>query len=235
VSERDLREYAAFWSQLEDIRNHETDERVIDDLRALFRRIVSDRVKKKLHSKQPVAEGDILVRPAEAVAAVRAGVLEPEVWATLELKERPEKEFGDLDAYFIFDRSGSMDEPDETGAVKKDEQRKAGVLSLEAFKEFAQELDEVRADLTEDVHVRTEARSFGSARENEILKPLSEELTEEERVAVYKKLSNTPGDNTHGLPGSRRSLQSDQRRGGRAAEGQETAEARLRLFGRGEQ
>jgi hypothetical protein len=196
VTAPDLRAYAGFWSDLEDIRNPETDERVIDDLRSLFRRIVTERTKKRLRSKQPVSEGEVLVRPAEAVAAVKAGIEEPEVWATMETKERPEKEFGDLDVTLVFDRSGSMKDKDRNGAVKKDEQRKAGVLLLEALKEFAEEVDDVRADMTEDIHVRTEARSFGSKKENEILKPLSEEMSDEQRVAVYKKLSDTPGDST---------------------------------------
>lgn len=196
VTADDLKSYQQFWEEIEEMRNPETDESVIEGLRSLFRRLIAERMRPRQRPKLPTSEGELLVRPAEAVAAMRAGVEEPEVWETVQEKERPKDLFGDFDVTIIVDRSGSMDEADDQGAVKKNEQKKAALLLLEALKEFANDLEEARADLQYDLNVRTEVRSFGSESENEILKPLSDELTEKQRVAVYKKLDSVPGNST---------------------------------------
>jgi hypothetical protein len=150
----------------------------------------------RLRPKLPTTEGEILAKPAEAVAAIKAGISEPAVWETLEVRDRNKKLFGKFDVTVVADRSGSMKKGDGSGAIKYIEQRKAVALILEALTEFSQELDEIRRDLDQDLHVRTEAWSFGDDPQIEILKPLSKTLTEKERVAVYKKLGDAPGDFT---------------------------------------
>lgn len=196
VSVEDLREYQRFWAEVEQLRSPETDQPVIEELRQLFRRILTERTQRVPRSRLPVSEGELLARPAEAVAAIRAGLLEPEVWETTERRDRPRELVGNFDVTLIFDRSGSMDEADPAGAIKKVEQRKAGMLVLEALTEFAHDLDDDRASLTHDLEVQTEVRSFGGTRENQVLKELSPELSEKERVAVYKTLQTTPGQST---------------------------------------
>ncbi len=196
VTAEDMEAYQKFWESIEEMRNPETDEAVVEELRALFRKIIAERTRPKSKPKIPVSEGEILARPAEAVAAIKAGVEEPEVWETIQEKDRPKELFGDFDVTIVVDRSGSMDERDEAGNSKKYEQKKAAILLLEALKEFSDDLEEARVDLQYDLNVRTEVRSFGSETENEILKPLSEELTEKQRVAAYKKLDSTPGAST---------------------------------------
>lgn len=196
VSVEDLREYQRFWAEVEQLRNLETDQPVIEELRQLFRRILTERTKRVPRSRLPVSEGELLARPAEAVAAIRAGLLEPEVWETTERQERPRELVGNFDVTLIPDRSGSMDEADAAGAVKKVEQRKAAMLVLEALTEFARDLDDGRASLSHDLAVQTEVRSFGGTQENQVLKELSPELSEKERVAVYKTLQTTPGQST---------------------------------------
>ena len=196
VKPEDLKSYQKFWEEIEGLKNPETNEAVVEELRELFRKIIAERTRPRQKPKLPVSEGEILARPAEAVAAVKAGGEEPEVWETIQEKSRPKELFGDFDITIITDRSGSMEECDESGNIKKYEQKKAVILLLEALKEFSDDLEEARADLQYDLNVRMEARSFGSENENEILKPLSEELTEKQRVAVYKKLDSAPGSST---------------------------------------
>ena len=45
-----------------------------------------------------------------------------------------------------------------------------------------------------DLHVRTECWSFGDDEQVEMLKPLGREMTEKQRVHIYKTLADTPGD-----------------------------------------
>ena len=190
VSPEDLRDYRKFYEQLENIKNPETDKSVVEEIREIFKKIIAERLRPRLISKLPVTEGEILAKPAETVAQVRAGVHEPEVWETVEPKERPKELFGDFEVTVVADRSGSME------GEKAREQRRAVALVLEALKEFSDEMDEMRSDIAYDLNVRTESWSFGGENELAILKPLSNTLSEKERVAVYKTLTDTPGDHT---------------------------------------
>ena len=190
VSVAELDEYEKFWREIEGIKNPETDEAVIEELRSMFKKIINERKKKKYVPKYPTEEGEILAYPAEAVAAVKSGEREPKVWETVETKERPREMYGDFDVTLVADRSGSMD------GIKAIEQRKAVALLLEALKDFCDELEEARKDIEYDLDVRTEAWSFGDEAQVEILKPLSSELTEKQRVYAYKKLADVPGNTT---------------------------------------
>lgn len=193
VTVEELNEYERFWHEIENIKNPETNEFVIEELRAMFKRIINERKKKKYVSKYPTEEGEILAYPAEAVTAVKSGEREPKVWETVEQKERPKEMYGDFDVTLVADRSYSMQED----GVKYIEQRKAMALILEALKDFCGELEEARKDIEYDLNVRTEAWSFGDENQVEILKPLSQELTEKQRVHVYKKLADAPGNHTY--------------------------------------
>jgi len=90
----------------------------------------------------------------------------------------------------VCDRSGSMQ------GDKAAEQRKATILILEALKEFSDELEDWRTDLKYELNVRTEVWGFGGEAEVRVLKPLSEMLSEKQRVEVYKQLAQTSGDST---------------------------------------
>jgi len=196
VSLEDMKAYQKFWEQIEALENPETNESVVAGIREIFRKIITERIKPLPRSKQPVSEGDLLVRPAEAVVAISTGEMEPAIWETREKKEKKEKKAGNFDVTLVVDRSDSMKESDENGAVKYVEQKKAAILTLEALREFSEELDEIRMDLEDDLQVRTEAWSFGGQAEVGILKPLGDELTEAQRVAVFKTLNSVPGDST---------------------------------------
>lgn len=190
VSVAELDEYERFWREIEGIKDPETDEAVIEELRSMFKKIINERKKKKYIPKYPTEEGEILAYPAEAVTAVKSGEREPKVWETVEQKERPREMYGDFDVTLVADRSGSMQ------GTKAIEQRKAVALLLEALKDFCDELEEARKDIEYDLNVRTEAWSFGDEAQVKVLKPLSGELTEKQRVYVYQKLANVPGNST---------------------------------------
>lgn len=188
VTVEELREYRTFWREIEDIENPETNEKTVEGLREIFRKIIAERKKKVFASKLPVSEGEILAYPAEAEAQIKAGVSEPEVWQTLDKKEKPKELYGEFDVTVVCDRSSSMREGE-----KASEQRKAAALLLEALKEFSDLIDEERIDLEYDLNVRTECWSFGSDEQVEMLKPLGKEMTEKQRVHIYKTLADTPG------------------------------------------
>jgi len=145
-------------------------------------------MKPKISSKYPEKEGDLLMFPTKAVVDIKSGVKEPEVWETIEQKERPADLFGDFDVTLICDRSGSMN-----GAGKDIAQRQATTLLLEVLKEFSDDLEENKIDLEYNLNVRTEAWSFGDSAQCEMLKGLSSSLSEKERVYVYNKLSDVSG------------------------------------------
>lgn len=189
ISIEDMHEYRRFWGEVENTVNPETDEQVIEELREVFKQIISERMKEKISPKYPTREGEILVKPAEAVAQIKAGIAEPEVWETVEPKKKPEDLYGNFDVTVVADRSGTM-----TGSRAR-EQRKAIALVLEALTEFSEDLEEVRYDLDYDLNVRTEVSAFKE--DSQLLKPLSSELTEKQRIHVYKTLGSTPGLHTY--------------------------------------
>jgi hypothetical protein len=189
VGVNDLKQYRNFVARIEDIVNPESGEKAIEELRSVFRRIITERKKRVPAPQYPLAEGDILSYPAEAVVRTRAGEQEPDVWEDIETKERQDKEIGNFDVIIVGDVSGSMRQ-----GGKAEEQRLAIVLLLEALREFAEDLDIMRAELREDLDVRTAGWVFGSRAE--CLKPLSSELTEKERVGMYKRLNQPDGDST---------------------------------------
>ena len=177
---------------MEEIKNPETDESVVEEIREIFRKIIAERKKQTLRSKLPVEEGEILAFPAQAHVAVESGNFEPRVWETVDWKAKPKELFGEFDVTIVCDRSGSMERP----SSKKIEQRKAAALLMEALKEFSDELDEEKPYFEFDLNVRSEVWTFGDDKQVEMLKPLDKNLTEKQRVLVYKILENTPGDGT---------------------------------------
>jgi len=192
VSVRDLQKYRNFWQQIERIKNLETQEFVVEELREMFKRIVNDRKKKRYVPKYPVKEGELLVFPAEAVVAVNSGEQEPDVWESIESKERPKEMYGDFDVTVVADRSGSIE---KEGLIL--DQKKAVMLILEALTEFQLLLDDDRSNLEHNLNIRTEAWSFGDSQQVEELKPLSEELTLKQKVNVFNKIDEANGRSTN--------------------------------------
>ncbi|MFZ1654587.1 MAG: vWA domain-containing protein [Candidatus Moraniibacteriota bacterium] len=188
VTSRELRVYRRFLETVEQIENPETNEQVIEELRSLFEQIITRRKKRLPAPRYPLPEGDLLAYPAEVVVRSKAGESEPDVWEDVEFREREDKCVGDFDVTVVGDISGSME------GEKAVAQRLAIALVLEALTEFSDELEDRRADLSHDLHVRTEGWVFGDRAE--CVKALSEELSERERVAVYKRLGSPNGQST---------------------------------------
>lgn len=194
VEKKDLQDYRKIVEMLEKITNPETDVSVMEELRNLFARIISKRFKKVQAPKYPVEEGDDLVDPAQLVADVKAGNLQPKVWEDTEIKEKKGEMFGEVEITLICDRSSSMTDGDGQKAV---EQRKSAVLVMEALKEFAELCEAEKINIDKPLEVKSEIYSFASSSEDKTpLKKMSAELGEAERINVLKKLYDLPGSTT---------------------------------------
>lgn len=192
VEKQDLQEYRKIVDSLEKIVNPETDVSIIEELKNLFNRIISKRVKVAQSPKYPVEEGDELVDPAQLVADVKSGNLRPKVWEDTEIKERKGDRFGEVEITLVFDRSSSMKE-----GQKAIQQQKSAVLAMEVLKEFADLCESEKNNIDKSLEVKSEIYSFANNSEDGLpLKKMSPELGEAERVNVLKKLHNLPGTTT---------------------------------------
>lgn len=198
VKKEDLQKYRDIVKLLNNVVNPETSETLVEELRSIFSRIIAKRLKPTFAPKYPMEEGEDLVDPAQLVADVKGGNLEPKVWETTEIREKSGKRFGEVEITFVFDRSGSMD---EEGGKKKNEQQKAGVMGMEAFKEFADICEEERVNMEKPLEVRSEVYSFQDDENDMVpLKKMSKELSEKERVDICGELSSTSGSTTDFVP-----------------------------------
>ena len=194
VKPEDLRRYREIVASLEKTVNPETGESVIDELRQLINRIIARRLKPSIAPRYPVEEGEELVDPSELVSQVKSGNLEPKAWQTQEIKEKIGKKFGEIEITLVCDRSESMA---QEGGAKLVEQCKAGVLMMEALKEFADAADAERINLEKPLEVRSEIYTFQATdADAKPVKKMSKELGEKERIKVTAILSSAPGNRT---------------------------------------
>ncbi len=185
VKKEELDRYRNIVKSLEDMKNPETNQSVIEELRILIERIIARRLKPVPAPRYPMEEGEDLVEAGQLVSDVKAGNLEPKVWETAETRERPGKKFGEVEITLVCDRSVSM------SGQKLSEQRKAAVLLMEALRDFAERCEEERTNVDKPLEVRFEVYSFQSSSEDETpLKKMSKELGEKERIEVATKLSS---------------------------------------------
>ena len=192
VEKKDLQAYRQIAESLEKIIDPETGVGVMEEMRNLFARIISKRSKPQLAPRYPVAEGDELVDPAQLVADVRAGNLEPKVWEDTEIREKKGDRFGEVEITIVCDRSSSM-----TEGQKAVEQRKSAVLVMEVLKEFAELCEEEKMNIDKPLSIKSEIYTFASsADDKKPLKKMSAELGEAERINVLKKLYDLPGSTT---------------------------------------
>src|SRR3989344_3371692 len=176
VEKKDLQKYRDIVKSLEKIVNPETDVSVIEELRNIFSRIISKRLKKAQAPKYPVEEGDDLADPAQLVADVKSGNLQPKVWEDTEIKEKKGDRFGEVEITLVCDRSSSMTDGD---GQKAEEQRKSAVLVMEVLKEFAQLCEEEKRNVDKPLEIKSEIYTFSSsADDKKPLKAMSSELGE---------------------------------------------------------
>ncbi len=193
VEKQDLQDYRKMVEKLDKLVNPETDVNILKELRDLFSRIISKRLKQMLAPKYPVEEGDDLVDPAQLVAEVKAGNLQPKVWEDTEIKEKRGEKFGEVDITLVCDRSGSMA---ADGGKKAEEQKKSAVLMMEVLKEFAELCEAEKINIDKPLEVRSEIYGFGAGEDRTPMKKMSAELGEAERVEVLKSLGHLPGTTT---------------------------------------
>jgi hypothetical protein len=191
VEKKDLQDYRKIVENLEKIVNPETEVSILEELKNLFSRIISKRLKVAQAPKYPVEEGEELVDPAQLVADVKSGNLQPKVWEDTEIKEKKGDRFGEVEITLVCDRSGSM------AGQKAEEQRKSAVLVMEVLKEFAELCETEKINIDKPLEVKSEIYSFASSNEDKTpLKKMSTELGEAERINVLKKLYDVPGTTT---------------------------------------
>jgi hypothetical protein len=193
VEKKDLQDYRKIVENLAKIVNPETDVSIIEELKNLFSRIISKRLKKAQAPKYPVEEGDELVDPAQLVSDYKAGDLQSKSWEDTEIKEKKGDRFGEVEITLVCDQSGSMS---ENGGRKAEEQRKAAVLVMEVLKEFAELCEAERINIDKPLSVQSEIYGFGAGEDGSPMKKMSAELGEAERINVLKKLYNVPGTTT---------------------------------------
>ncbi|MBI3255493.1 MAG: VWA domain-containing protein [Candidatus Andersenbacteria bacterium] len=198
VKKADLQRYRQEVVALEKYVNPATGEKPIEGLCRLFERIIARRLKPAHAPRYPVEEGEDLVDPAQLVADVKAGNLEPKVWETTEMAERPGKRFGKVEIMSVADRSTSMN---EDGGVKLKEQRRAVVMAMEALKYFGDRVAEERVNVDTPLEVKSAFYAFGSrGQDGTALKASSTELTEKQRVGIASVLSSAVGSTNDFVP-----------------------------------
>lgn len=194
VEKKDLQEYRKIAESLQKIANPETSVNILEELKDLFTRIISKRLKERLAPRYPMEEGDELFDPAQLVSDVKSGNLKPKVWEDTEIKEKKGDRFGEVEITLVCDRSSSMKDGNGQKAV---EQRKSAVLMMEALKDFAEMCDEEKMKVDKPLEIKSEIYSFASSTEDKTpLKKMGKDLGEVERINVLKKLQNLPGSTT---------------------------------------
>ncbi len=163
---------------------------LVAELREVFKKIVSRRLKERWRlTPQLKREGEELEEGALAESYIesKAGG-EPRAFKELERAKRESEGYGVLDMTLINDLSGSME------GVKLEMDRKSKLLFLESLADFQKEIKEAEYEsgIPLGLEVRTETRAFGDFGDAE-LKPLSPELSEKERINIWKKLHNVSG------------------------------------------
>jgi hypothetical protein len=193
VEAQDLEQYRSILKDLEGIRNPDTNEHVIEELRNLIRRIIAKRIRPKLHPQYPVVEGDDLIDPATLISEAQAGNFEPAVWETTEIKEKHDHRFGEIEITLVCDRSGSMEQPRE----KLTEQQRATVMFMEALKEFNELCEEERQNMDKPLEVKSEVYSFqADGSDKTPVKEMSRNLSVKDCVGAMARMGSAPGSST---------------------------------------
>ena len=190
VEKEDLQDYRKIVENLEKTVNPETDVGILDELKNLFSRIIAKRIKVAQVPKYPVEEGDELTDPAQLVADVKSGNLQPKVWEDTEIKEKKGNRFGEVEITLVCDQSGSM------AGQKAEEQRKSAVLVMEVLKEFGELCEAEKINIDKPLEVKSEIYGFGAGDDEKPMKKMSAELGEAERIEVLKRLYDVPGGTT---------------------------------------
>ena len=161
-------------------------EQYIEPLRQIFRRIIEQRQIPVRHLAALKEEG-VMIDPglvAQTYMDVQAGVQNPKTMKDFEGTLVDENIPTNFEITIVADRTGSMQD-----GAKIPEQRRSCLLLMEALKEFS-DITEEQGPLVPHLGVRSEVVSFGDQpQRTEVLKPLSKELSEKQRIEVFKSLA----------------------------------------------
>ncbi|MEI7741196.1 MAG: transglutaminase domain-containing protein [bacterium] len=183
--------------------------RVIRDaLSSEFRQIVETNIKEAPGWRGPVkkSEGEELDDVVMAIKDLRTGHADPLGYVQEFVDRKIVQEYGGFNAYFVFDRSGSMNDLDSaSGQTKKTEQQLAGFLVLDGIKSFSYQTEVARRQnqLTSPLRVNSWVGAFQNGAATE-LKPLGGDWGPREQTAVWKGLESNVGGGTPAHLGLRR-------------------------------
>ncbi len=164
---------------------------LIAELREVFKQVVTRRLQRRWKVRpQLQREGEEIEGGAVAEAYIESkSGGEPRAFREVERKQREEEGYGALDMTLINDLSGSMNE-----GSKLEMDRKSKLLFLESLADFQKEIEaaEYESGMPVGLGVRTETRAFGDFGDAE-LKKLSPDLSEKDRIAIWKKMHKAGG------------------------------------------
>lgn len=164
---------------------------LVAELREVFKQIVSKRLKERWKmSPQLQTEGEVLDEEtlAESYIESTAGG-KPHAFREISRTNKEQVGYGSLDMTLVNDLSGSMNE-----GTKLSMDRKSKILFLESLADFQKEIKEAEYQngVSLGLEVRTETRAFGDFGDTE-LKALSPDLSEKDRITIWKRLHKGSG------------------------------------------
>lgn len=164
---------------------------LVAELREVFKKIIARRLKERWQfSPQLKVEGEELAEDTLVDSSIesRAGG-QPRAFREIERHKREQEGYGMLDMSLVNDLSGSMN---EGGKLEMD--RKSKLLFLESLSDFQKEIEEAEFEsgVSLGLQVRTETRAFGDFGDVE-LKSLSPDLSEKDRIGIWKKMHKAGG------------------------------------------
>jgi len=164
---------------------------LVAELREVFKQIVSKRLKERWKmSPQLQTEGEVLDEEtlAESYIESTAGG-KPHAFREIKRTNKEQVGYGSLDMTLVNDLSGSMNE-----GSKLSMDRKSKILFLESLADFQKEIRDAEYEngVSLGLEVRTETRAFGDFGDAE-LKPLSPDLSEKDRISIWKRLHKGSG------------------------------------------
>lgn len=164
---------------------------LVAELREVFKQIVSKRLKERWKmSPQLETEGEMLDEEALAESYVESTAGgKPHAFREIARTSKEQEGYGSLDMTLVNDLSSSMNE-----GAKMPMDRKSKVLFLESLADFQKEIKgaEYESGVSLGLEVRTETRAFGDFGDTE-LKPLSPDLSEKDRIGIWKRLHKGTG------------------------------------------
>lgn len=165
----------------------------MESIREQFRKIVAERLIPKRRLVGGRDEGAMITPGLAGVAQASfdRGQFDGPFYSDFEGRVVREELPTAFEISGVFDRSWSMESDN-----RMEDQRRAAILLMESLQEFMDQPEVRDGFLDPDLYTSCEIRSFGGVHENVVIRPFSKQLTEKQRIEVFKTLSNCPGGAT---------------------------------------